>query len=330
MPELRIEKYEESFSDKWDKFIAAESINGTFLQTRKFLNYHPKDRFKDDSLIIFKGNEIAGVIPACEVNAEGEKLYYSHQGSTFGGLILSDKVISCSMMEQMLEKFEEYLKENGYDRALLKQTSAVYSKRHESLPEYFLYKNGWNRYDELNFFMDLERYAADITAPFSSGKRRDYRYSLNNGLVFKELTTEQEIRDFHRVLNLNLRKLNLPCVHTCEDLIDLKFNRFPENILFFGVYSKDIMIAGSMIFIFAGGVFHTQYLSSDEEYLKVYPMDYLITNLISEAVKRNMKKFTFGISTEDHGKYLNMGLARFKEGFGAGYTINVSFEKKIG
>lgn len=41
----------------------------------------------------------------------------------------------------------------------------------------------------------------------------------------------------------------------------------------------------------------------------------------------NMKKFTLGICTENQGRKLNMGLARFKEGFGATYALNKSFEK---
>lgn len=42
-----------------------------------------------------------------------------------------------------------------------------------------------------------------------------------------------------------------------------------------------------------------------------------------------MKYFTFGICTEDRGKYLNMGLSRFKEGFGADYCLNLTYEKML-
>ena len=32
---------------EWDRFVMHESGNGTFLQTRNFLNYHPAGRFTD-------------------------------------------------------------------------------------------------------------------------------------------------------------------------------------------------------------------------------------------------------------------------------------------
>ena len=61
MLELRIVKYCDKIQSKWDDFVMNQSINGTFLQTRRFLSYH-KDRFVDDSLMIYKGNNTIVVV----------------------------------------------------------------------------------------------------------------------------------------------------------------------------------------------------------------------------------------------------------------------------
>lgn len=50
---FRFEKYEDSLEEQWDKFITEKSINGTFLQSRRFFNYHPAGRFKDVSLVVY-------------------------------------------------------------------------------------------------------------------------------------------------------------------------------------------------------------------------------------------------------------------------------------
>ena len=42
-----IEKYNDNYENIWDNFVDNESINGTIYHTRKFLNYHQKDRFED-------------------------------------------------------------------------------------------------------------------------------------------------------------------------------------------------------------------------------------------------------------------------------------------
>ena len=50
---------------EWDRFVMHESGNGTFLQTRNFLNYPPAGRFTEASLMVY--NEHGGlgaVVPA--------------------------------------------------------------------------------------------------------------------------------------------------------------------------------------------------------------------------------------------------------------------------
>ena len=89
---FRFEKYEDSLEEQWDKFITEKSINGTFLQSRRFFNYHPAGRFKDVSLVVYnEKNNIAALIPACELEQDGKKVFFSHKGTTFGGIIIDKK-----------------------------------------------------------------------------------------------------------------------------------------------------------------------------------------------------------------------------------------------
>lgn len=326
---LIVQYYDPSMEEKWDDFILNKSMNGTFLQTRKFINYHPDGRFTDRSLVILKGTELMATILACEIMDEGKRTFFAHKGTTFGGITLCDKVYSASAVNELMEEVHTFLKADGFEKIYLKMVPEIYRKEDTSLLDYFLYKNGYTCYNELNYYMPLCRYKDDVIAQFSSSKRRDYRYSLKNDLQFRALHTRDEIAAFYDVLKLNLAKLGLSAVHSLEDLYDLKFNRFDDKIQFYGVYLEDKMIAGSMIFVFDGRTFHTQYLSSDEQYLKMFPMDFLIGNLIQTAVDQNMELFSFGICTEDQGRYLNLGLSRFKEGFGTEFCINRSYEKEF-
>lgn len=326
---LTVRPYTENKELLWDKFVMEESMNGTFLQTRKFINYHAPGKFRDCSMMFYKGETLVAVILACEIEVDGEKVFFSHKGTTFGGIIISNGIYSSTAVVELMDVFENELVLKGYNKCYLKMTPEIFQKSNTVLLEYILYQRGFLQYSELNFYMSLERYEKDILLGFSSGKRRDYRYSLRNNLIFRELESKDDILQFYEVLQSNLKKLSLCSVHSYEDLIQLKFERFPKEILFYGVYLKDKLIAGSMIFIFGGEVFHTQYLSSDEQYLKCFPMEFLVYHLIEQALERGMKKFTFGICTENQGKKLNAGLARFKEGFGAGYALNKSFEKHM-
>lgn len=74
-------------------------------------------------------------------------------------------------------------------------------------------------------------------------------------------------------------------------------------------------------------VAHTQYLCALPEYDGLSPMSFLYYSLIKEMKIRGYKKLTWGIVTEEQGKYLNMGLANSKEAFGGEYSINRIYSK---
>lgn len=322
--------YYDGNAQEWDAFMLRGSRNGTFMQTRQFIEYHQDQQYLDRSLCIRNGQELAAAVFACEWrDEEGRRVFYGHRGSTYGGITVSDWIYSATRTDELFTAMEGFLRAEGFEKIYLRMVPTLYQRRNADLLDYFLYKNGYTCFSELNYYLPLERYRQDPLNQFSSGKRRDYRYSLKNGLTFRKLTTEAEIADFYQVLLKNHEKLGVPTIHSLAELQDLALRRLPDRIYGYGVYLGEIMIAGSLIYRFGENVWHTQYLASDEQYLKLYPMDFLIANLIFTAVEAGMETFTFGICTEDQGRYLNLGLSRFKEGFGTEFRINQTFEKLL-
>lgn len=330
MSKYQFERYETSLKNKWDDFILNRSINGTFLQTRTFIEYHAPDKFLDHSLIYKKGNEIVACILACEIRDEEGLKFYSHKGTTYGGFVISDSIYSTKNIYEMITDFEDYLTNNGFSFVSLKMTPQLYSRADTKLLDYFFYKEGYSQISELNFYIPLDpiRGKNQIVDAFSSSKRRDYRYSEKSNFKFVPLEGDDEIRDFHTLLKNNLEKFDAKCVHTHEELLDLKNNRFPEQIKFYGVFCENILVAGTMLFFF-NNIVHTQYLCSDRGYLHLFPMDFLIYNIIDLALKSGAESLSFGICTENRGKEINLGLAHFKEGYGTKYDINKTFEKVL-
>lgn len=324
---LEVVKYEDKYKDVWDQLVLKNSVNGTFLQSMNFLNYHPKDRFKDASVMIMQGTNLVAVIPACDVEDEGKRCFFSHKGSTYGGIVIDEKKYNISILDELIPNLDDYLKSEGYENVILKCTSGLFSKRPVDLLDYFLFKNGYDQFDEVSFYIDVQHAPEDLLSILTSSRRRDYRYSLKNNLKFRHLDTNEEIVDFYAILIKNLEKFNAKPVHTIEELIELKRNRLTDIIDFYGVFYEDKMVAGTMLFYFGKQVLHTQYLAQDPEYADLFLMNYLDFKLIQLARDNGFKKFSFGISTEERGKVLNKGLALFKEGFGCDYSINRSYTK---
>lgn len=327
MLELKIREYDSGDQEKWDRFVMEKSMNGTFLQTKKFLDYHG-ERFQDASLVIYKGNDtIVAVVPACEINEQGRKIFHAHCGSTFGGIVIAEDFYNIEHMDAIMTVLEDYLKEKKYDEVRIKCTSDIFSKQNSNLLYYFLFQRGYTSYDELSCYVDFVQYNEDIISNFSSSRRRDYKYSLKNDLVFRKIDDRANIESFYMILCDNLQKFGAVPVHSLEELLDFKEERLRDIVEFYGVFQESRMIAGSMVFLFGTQVFHTQYLAADQSCLKLFPMNFLDANLIMTARERGFRYFSLGTSTEEHGKVLNKHLAEFKEGFGTQYGINKMYVK---
>jgi hypothetical protein len=329
MVDLKVKEYSSEYETKWDDFVLNHSVNGTFQQTRNFLNYHG-DRFKDKSLILYKGNDtMVAVIPACDIEDNGVHVFSAHAGSTFGGIVMGESFYDIEHVGAVIDTLEAYVIEAGYDKLVLKITSDIFAKKNANLLYYFLFQRGYISYDEISCYIDFNEYNEDIISNFTSGRRRDYKYSLRNDLTFEKIESIEKIENFYTILCDNLSKFDTKPLHSLEELLDFKENRLKDIVEFYGVYCSDKMIAGSMVFLFDNRVFHTQYLAADQGCLKMYPMNYLDVRLIETAKERGFKYFSFGTSTFEHGKVLNKPLIEFKSGFGTDFGINKTFVKNI-
>lgn len=168
---FHFEKYNEKDEKKWDDFVMEKSINGTFLQTRRFLNYHPKDRFVDESIIIYnKKNNIAAVCPACLIEEDGKRIFFSHKGTTFGGIITDKKHYRAKYIIDMVKEFKEYLLQEKFDEMYLKMTSDIFSDAESDLFQYAFQYNNFKEFKELSTYVDLNNYKEDILSNFAQGK----------------------------------------------------------------------------------------------------------------------------------------------------------------
>ena len=82
---MNLQRFEKKYKSEWDKFIL-KSRNGLFMHLRNFMDYH-SSRFDDASLIFRKKNKIIAVLPAHRET----KIFYSHLGLTYGGLIIGNE-----------------------------------------------------------------------------------------------------------------------------------------------------------------------------------------------------------------------------------------------
>ena len=135
----------------------------------------------------------------------------------------------------------------------------------------------------------------------------------------------QNFAHFHSVLSQTLReKYDLNPVHTVDEMKLLQ-GRFEENIkLFVAKNSNNEIIAGIWMFDFGHAV-HAQYIAASAEGKEKGALDLLFLELIQNIYK-DRKYFSFGISDEDTGRVLNVGLSNQKTMFGGRGVVYQAFK----
>ncbi|MGL4293394.1 MAG: GNAT family N-acetyltransferase [Bacteroidales bacterium] len=299
---MEVRRYNTGYRQQWNRFVEV-SRNGTFLLQRDYMDYHA-DRFTDYSLLFFTAkNELVAVLPA---NVSGKTLY-SHQGLTYGGLILSPGL----NMEQMLRIFDAmktHLHENGFEKLVYKKIPAIYENYPSDEDLYALFRMGANL---------ASRSIASVIRQngylsLNENRRRGVRKALAKGIEVRE---NADFSGFWKILEGNLRsKYQTEPVHSLDEIMLLK-SRFPETIRCYEAFDGDEVIAGAVVYE-SEQVAHVQYISASEQGKKEGALDLLFYRLITETYAHKAW-FDFGISTENNGTYLNEGLIRQKEGFGA-------------
>lgn len=328
---INVYQYESTNEPEWDNFVMGKDcVNGTFLQSRNFLNYHPQNRFQDCSLLFRneKGKLVA-VCPGCRVIENEKAVFYSHKGSTFGGLVIHRKYYTAAKVIEIINALEKFLQMEGYHKILLKITPDIFSSEKSDLLQYALSYSNYLHYSELSTYIDFNRYNNNILSNFKQGKRTNVNNCIKEGLYYKSLDNDNEIHCFYTILCENLQKFGTLPIHTVEELFELK-RRLNNDCNFGGVFLNENMVAGTMTFSFPqSGCVHTQYLSSKQDFNRLSPMTFLYYSIIKEAKEKGAKYLSWGISTEDKGKVLNFGLIKNKEFYGSKYSLNRTFFKEI-
>lgn len=328
---LIVRSFEENSEAEWDNFVLNQSVNGTFLQTRRFLNYHRAGKFIDASYMVLdsKGRTVA-VCPACMIMENGRKTFFSHMGSTYGGIIIGEKWYKTHKVIEIIRALEnEWIKE-GFEKIILKQTPGILSSRKSDLLDYCYYYLRYNSVLELNLYVDFSEYNENILSSIAQGKRTNIHNCEKVGCVCRELHTAEEMTTFHNLLKLTLKKYDKEPIHTVDELLEFQNKRLMNECRFYGIFKDGEMIAGSMMFYFEKSrVAHAQYLCADPTYHTLSPMSYMYYSMLCEAKKQGYEKVSWGIVTEDMGLYLNEGLTKSKEAFGSTYGVNHTYVKEL-
>lgn len=299
---FEIIRYTEADRASWDVFVA-QSKNGTFLFFRNYMDYHA-DRFSDHSLMVYYKSSLYALLPA---NLTGDTLY-SHQGLTYGGLLMTDKC-KTAVVRDIFIAINNYLCQQGISRVVYKHIPWIYT----SLPsEEDLFALSNVCHASLVSRDVASVVLLDNRLPFSVLRKRGIKKAEKAGISIREM---QDCSEFWTLLTDNLLdRYGAHPVHTLEEISLLK-SRFPQHIRLFVACQDGRVVGGTLLYI-DHQTAKTQYISANEEGKRVGALDLLFSQLIAQCEKDGLRYFDFGTSNLVTNDDLNDSLIFQKEGFG--------------
>lgn len=306
---IEVKIYSNEYKNDWDNFIEL-SKNGSFHLKRDFVEYH-SSRFTDYSLMLFEDNILKAVIPANLHNS----VLYSHQGLTYGGILVDAKIYLTEYIE-IVTAFFSFLKNSRIEKFIIKEIPWTYTSVFN---------------DDFNFMMNIiqakvSRFDVlphiNLLAPVEYQTRRKRSIAKAQKLNF-EVKESVNFTGYWTLVTEMLKGYDATPVHSLEEITYLK-KMFSANIRLFEINENTELIAGVLVFE-TELVARAQYIASSARGKETGALDLVFDNLITNVFKHK-KYFEFGTTTLNGGTKLNYGLSDQKEGFGARSVVQHTYE----
>ncbi len=306
-------KYTRQYKRRWDDFVK-NSKNSHFFFQRDYIEYH-SDRFDDFSLMVFEGNKLLALLPA---NRQADILH-SHQGLTFGGFLVDDKMKTETMLK-IFESLQSFATTHAINKIIYKCIPYIYHIKPSEEDRYALFIN------------NAKLIRRDVTSTinlteqirYSKGRKWTVNKAKKESLEISESIDYKSFWDL--LINVLDSKHNAQPVHSLKEIEQLA-TLFPKQIKLYLIKNGQDILSGALIYENTN-IVHTQYLANSEVGRETGALDLLIDYLIKDKYK-NIKYFDFGISNENAGRDLNNGLISQKEGFGARPVVHDCYEMEL-
>ena len=301
---MEIKKFTLDYTDKWDDFVNNYSLNGTIYHTRKFLNYH-NEKFIDTSILIYNNNNLVCVVPCCLSNG----INFSHKGATYGGPVLTKNKLYVHEIENIINMIFDYY-DNKFE---CRMANDIYFEEPINMLYYMIGK-------KLNIKLELSWYiksGTNLIENITNKRNKDnlIKMSQNPNYKFYSTTDTYDYMMYYDILKKNLvTNHNSNPTHTLEEFIHIKdILGYKQELFIVKNIIDNIILAGVYVIKVTDICWYTFYITRNIDIKNSGIMVIYIMNQISEIAKENNIKYVdYGISTENTGMILNIGLSEFK------------------
>lgn len=309
---VEIIRYDATMAAQWNE-LARLCRNSTFQHQRGYMDYH-SDRFTDCSLIALHNGKPRALLPA---NVDGDTLW-SHRGLTFGSWLVPPKHFDVTVMIEVMDATVAWMKDNGLKRLVYKAVPHIYHRYPCEEDLYALFRHHASLIEtNISTTIDLS-----CPLPLDRGNKSGANAARKAGITVGSSEDWQQY--WHLLSSLLDERYDTRPVHTLDEILLLQ-SRFPDDIRLYTATLDGELLAGVVMYLSAP-VAHCQYIGASPRGKESKALTLLFDYLIQESTRLGYRYFDFGISNEDHGRYLNEGLVQQKSRLGGRGIVYNTFE----
>lgn len=311
MSNYTIIKYNDELFHAWDNFVN-NSVNGNIYHTRNFLNYHHKDKFIDSSILIYHNKDIVCVLPCC---CSGDR-FFSHKGATYGGPVFSEKVYNIKNLSIIIDLIFTYYN----NKIEFRISNSIYNNVSDNVLLYLL-STKLRMIPELAWYINTND---DIINNIRNirNKKNIQKMMKDNNFICDKFEDIEDYTGFYKILqkNLNTKYKTYP-THTLDEFLLVKklLNEYQSLYL---VKNNGIIYGGVYVIKVTTKCWYTFYISKNIDIINNMSIVYIMYKIQQDAKKSNVNYVDYGITTENQGEILNIGLSEFKESSLCGKSSN--------
>ncbi len=270
-------------SEEWNRFVEHHPQGNVFQTKEMYEVYCRTSNNSPIALAVEDCGAIKGVLLAVVIT-NGSKLLAPLTARS----ILNGGPLAVDNDEKVLELLLTEYKKRLPWYVVYSEIRPVYNM---SSLEIFLKKFGFKRIGHYNIMLDLNKEINDLWGQMHKERRRNVNHALKMGLVFKEVTANDEVLHISNLIQKTYNRKRVP--FSSQDMFAPLSGFMKQHVRFFAAYFGDKMIAGQVRLCY-GDMVYAWYAGSDESCLKLRPNDFLMWNVICWAHDNGFGVLDFG------------------------------------
>jgi lipid II:glycine glycyltransferase (peptidoglycan interpeptide bridge formation enzyme) len=310
--ETQIQKIDKQ---EWSDFVLKHP-NGTIFQTPEMYEVYQRTPNFTPVIVIVKNEQ--GRINGCLMSVV-QRIYNGIIGDlttrsiVMGGPLAKNN--NAEILDALLRNYNKIVS----SKAIYSQFRNLFDMNNYYLP---FDKNGYKLEEHLDILINLKKTKEELEEQLHKERKRNIAKAIKEGLTFKVLDKEEDIKTVILLLKKTYSRVRVP--FSCEELFLNSQLILDRNVVFFGAFLKDKMIAGQVRLCYKDTVY-AWYAGSDSDYFNKRPNDFLLWNVILWSKEHNYDLFDFGGAGKPTIPY---GVRDYKLKFGGELVNYGRYEKE--